>query len=300
MKWKKIANIEPLGLNRFWECSHLANPVIKIVGGKIWRIYCNTRDKRNRAYLIYIDLDPNNGFNVVGSSDTPLLSLGLLGAFDDAGISMGSIYTYKEYDYLYYLGWNLGKGVPFRNAIGLAVSKRNQEAFKKISIGPLLDRNIVDPFSISYPFVIRVGDKYKMWYGSHKQWGSTTDDMIHCIKYAESNDLINWSRSGEICLDTNNQHYAFSKPFVLLEGDIYKMWYSYRGDKYRIGYAESQDGIHWERMDHLVGIDVSPSGWDSEMIEYPCVFDYEGDRYMLYNGNGYGKTGFGIAVLEKD
>jgi hypothetical protein len=51
-------------------------------------------------------------------------------------------------------------------------------------------------------------------------------------------------------------------------------------------------------MDSRAGIGVSASGWDSEMIEYPFVFDHAGARYMLYNGNGYGKSGFGIAVLE--
>jgi len=76
------------------------------------------------------------------------------------------------------------------------------------------------------------------------------------------------------------------------------MWYSYRGSKYRIGYAESKDGISWIRKDSEVGIDVSSSGWDSDMIEYPHVFDHGGQLYMLYNGNGYGKTGIGLAVLE--
>ncbi|MDR0233611.1 MAG: hypothetical protein LBI31_02235 [Zoogloeaceae bacterium] len=36
-----------------------------------------------------------------------------------------------------------------------------------------------------------------------------------------------------------------------------------------------------------------------EMIEYSIVFDHGRQRYMLYNGNGYGKTGFGLAVLEQ-
>jgi hypothetical protein len=78
------------------------------------------------------------------------------------------------------------------------------------------------------------------------------------------------------------------------------MWYSFRGQAYRIGYAESEDGRQWKRLDSHVGIDVSTTGWDSEMIEYPFVFDHKGQRYMLYNGNGFGKTGFGLAVLEQN
>jgi hypothetical protein len=35
------------------------------------------------------------------------------------------------------------------------------------------------------------------------------------------------------------------------------------------------------------------------MIQYPHVFDHNGERYMLYIGNEYGKTDFGLAVLDE-
>jgi hypothetical protein len=76
------------------------------------------------------------------------------------------------------------------------------------------------------------------------------------------------------------------------------MWFSHRGEHYRIGYAESDDGIRWTRMDSEVGLTVSDSGWDSVGLCYPYVFDHKGTRFMLYNGNEYGKSGFGLAVLR--
>jgi hypothetical protein len=78
------------------------------------------------------------------------------------------------------------------------------------------------------------------------------------------------------------------------------MWYSYRdlNSTYRIGYAESFDGLKWTRLDDIVRLDLSANGWDNEMICYPFILDHEGSRYMLYNGNGYGRTGFGIAKLN--
>ena len=123
------------------------------------------------------------------------------------------------------------------------------------------------------------------------------------IKYAESNDGINWKREGKIAIGFRyKEEYAISVPRVHKEDGIYKMWYSYRGSPraltYRIGYAESGDGIDWIRKDEEVSLDVSESGWDSEMICYPYLFNHNSKRYMLYNGNGYGKTGFGLAVLE--
>ena len=76
------------------------------------------------------------------------------------------------------------------------------------------------------------------------------------------------------------------------------MWYCSRGAAYRIGYAESADGVKWERLDAQAGITVSESGWDSEMTAYPWVFSHKSTNYMLYNGNGYGRTGIGLAESD--
>ena len=46
----------------------------------------------------------------------------------------------------------------------------------------------------------------------------------------------------------------------------------------------------WTRRDDR-GLDPAGDEWESEMVEYPCVFEWDGQRYMLYNGNGYGRTG---------
>ena len=85
---------------------------------------------------------------------------------------------------------------------------------------------------------------------------------------------------------------------MLKEKGLYRMWYCYRGASYRIGYAESADGLDWTRMDARAGIDLAPEGWDSEMLAYPFVFDHAGRRYLFYNGNGYGRSGLGWAVLD--
>ena len=113
-------------------------------------------------------------------------------------------------------------------------------------------------------------------------------------------DGIDWRRDGVVAIDFPAATNMDFSAVVLRDPDRWRMWYSFRGPSYRIGYAESPDGIRWERRDGEAGIDVSPSGWDSEMLEYPFVFDHQGRRYMLYNGNDYSRTGFGLAVWEGD
>lgn len=138
-----------------------------------------------------------------------------------------------------------------------------------------------------------------MWYGSNLSWGTEQEQMNHLFKYAESADGVHWNPEGVIALQfKDSSEYAMSKPSVIRDKDLFRMWYSYRGAAYRIGYAESHDGIAWTRRDDAVGIEPSESGWDAEAICYPCVFDHDGQRYMLYNGGRYGDTGFGLAVME--
>jgi hypothetical protein len=177
-----------------------------------------------------------------------------------------------------------------------------------LSRGPkALFRNDIDPYSTFAPFVMKEKELWHMWYVSCTEWKIEEEKPKHYyhIKYAHSFDGINWIREGKICIDfLTEMEYAIARPMVIKENGLYKMWYSYRASSktstYRIGYAESTDAVNWVRKDEEVGLDVSESGWDSEMICYPYIFDHAGKRYMLYNGNGYGKTGVGLAVLEHE
>ena len=120
--------------------------------------------------------------------------------------------------------------------------------------------------------------------------------MNHVIKYAESEDGITWiPRDGSVIEGANDKEYAFTIPSILHDSHQYHMWYAFRGDAYRIGYACSDDGITWARDDEQCGLKPTGEGWESESVAYPFVFEHGGHRYMLYNGNDYGRTGFGLA-----
>jgi hypothetical protein len=62
------------------------------------------------------------------------------------------------------------------------------------------------------------------------------------------------------------------------------------------------DGKNWIRKDQDVGIDVSenPKDWDYEMIEYPLVIQHKNNLVMFYNGNHFGQTGVGYAILKNE
>ena len=71
---------------------------------------------------------------------------------------------------------------------------------------------------------------------------------------------------------------------------------------YRLGYATSKDLIYWERKDEQLNLrlELDKDDWDSKMLCYPHLFEFNEKIYLLYNGNDFGKHGFGLAELENE
>lgn len=286
--------------NQFdWMSKFATLPIAIHLEDDLYRIYFSTRDKSNCSHAAFIEIDINSPNKINRISSKPLLSPGKIGLFDDSGVQPCSILFHDNKLYMYYAGWCLSSKIPFHTYLGLSISEDNLN-FTKVSKVPILDRSNIDPYSIGWCFVMKENNKFVMWYESNIDWknSNSRQGQYFNIKYATSDDGINWKREGVVCLDLLENETILSRPSVLFDNGIYKMWYSYKQNyKYRIGYAESNNGIRWERKDKEVGIHLSDSGWDSEEIEYPFVFKHKSDIYMLYNGNGYGRSGFGIAKL---
>jgi predicted GH43/DUF377 family glycosyl hydrolase len=298
-KWVKYGKIFCPEGKYDWAVSHAANPVAENIEGDIFRIYFSTRDKSNRSSIGSIIISLSEPHKIIEESSEPVLKPGELAMFDDSGVSIGCIIKVGSLRYLYYMGWNLTVTVPWKNSLGLAISEDVDKPFKRYSRFPIIDLNEIDPYTISYPWVMKENGVYRMWYGSNLKWGANQEDMNHILKYAESKDGINWKRYGQIVIDSNYpKEYAICKPCVLKQDNDYYMWYSSRGHRYRIFWAKSKDGITWEKLGKDTRIDVSEQGWDSDMIEYPFLFEHNEKLFMLYAGNGYGKAGIGLAFLD--
>ena len=295
MRWRKLGLLFCARGQHPWMVSHASTPVAEVISGSLIRVYFSTRDAANRSSIAALVFDLQRPGEILDLAPAPLVGPGAPGWFDDSGASAGCLVRHGDRRLLYYVGWNLGVTVPWRNSIGLAVSQGG-DGFAKHAPAPIMDRGPADPFSLSYPWVMLEGAVWRMWYGSNTSWGPRKEDMRHVIKYAESDDGVSWRRSGLVALGlAGGTETALARPCVLRDASGYHLWFSHRGERYRIGYAQSADGLQWRRDDRRSGLDVSADGWDAEMVEYPCVFAAAGAHFMLYNGNGYGRTGFGLA-----
>ena len=311
MRWVKKGLIFKVDRQSEWMAHHACVPIADRVSDDVLRIYFGPRDTRGRTRTTFIEVEADNPSKVLRVHDRPVLDLGRLGAFDDSGVMPSCVVNHSGRKYLFYIGWSPAVTVPYRNAVGLAVSDDGGLTFERLFEGPIVDRTRHEPFFTASPFALVENGLWRLWYASSTGFVVVDGkpEPVYQIKYAESRDGAEWTRTGKPCIEYARQGEANARPCVLFDRGRYRMWYCFRGSRgyrtdpaesYRLGYAESPDGVRWTRMDDRVGIERSRDGWDAQMMEYPFVYEHKGRKHMLYNGNGFGESGFGWAVLEED
>jgi predicted GH43/DUF377 family glycosyl hydrolase len=268
------------------------------------RLYLGFCDERTVSRIAFIDVDVDDPLRVLTVCDKPVLDIGTPGAFDDNGVLPSCIVSRGNVKCLYYVGFQLGVKVRYCLLSGLAQSFDGGRTYERYSAVPVLERCVSDLFFRTAPFVMFDEGIWKMWYVGGGSWTEVRGKMlpIYRMKYLESEDGLNWRGEGVVCMDFENEdEHGFGRPFVMKDNGSYEMLYSIRSRSrgYRLGYAQSQNGKTWTRKDEDVGIDVSPNGWDSRAICYASIVKVGEKMYMFYNGNDFGETGVGFALLDQ-
>lgn len=316
MKWKKLGKIfDPTQHTLPHKCFAFAQSPQTLIFDDFVRIYFSTRAKDGEgkflSHIAYVDFDKSFR-KVLHISSNTVIELGKLGCFDEHGIFPINILRDGDRVMAYTCGWCRKVSVPVETSIGLAFSYDNGNTFIKHGNGPVLSSSLNEPFLVGDGFVVKYDETYHMWYifGSHWAEASAEEPVarVYKIGHATSIDGINWEKEGRAIIeDKLNKNECQALPSVMYFNERYNMFYCYReatgfrkdpARGYKIGYAYSFDLKNWFRDDENVGIIGTPGDWDSDMLCYPHVFALEDKIYLLYNGNEFGKYGFGLAVLE--
>lgn len=316
MKWGKLGKIFDPAEHKLPidSVGFAQSPQALVLDDRV-RIYFSTRERdqvgKYLSHVAFVDFDKGMK-QILGTSHQQVIALGELGGFDEHGIFPINVLRDGDRVLAYTTGWNRKVSVSADAAIGLAISHDNGLTFKKYGSGPVMAAALNEPFLIGDAFVAKYGSDYHMWYIFGTRWTQHSNaeplERVYKIAHAISSDGIHWRRDGRLIIpDKLNSDECQALPTVIELDGVYHMYFCYReaqgfrtqSDRaYRIGYAHSTDLINWVRADEQAGIDVSPDGWDSQMQCYPHVFKCEGRIYMLYNGNEFGRHGFGLAVLN--
>jgi predicted GH43/DUF377 family glycosyl hydrolase len=312
MKWIKKGHIYKPSGNLSWAGSYAQIPRPLLLEDRI-RIYYATRyyDALNLpiSQTSFIDVEKNELRKILYIHNEPSLKLGPKGTFSHYGIHPTMLINKQEEICFFYQGWNRSESVPYETEVGMALSEDRGLSFVKTSDNPIFGKSHEDPYYVNGVFIFNRGDEYLMFYSSGKEWieYGGRKESIYVIKSAISNDLINWQRNNREIIRPNLENECQNSATVINLYGRYHMWFCYRhaldfrneNRGYRIGYAWSDDLVKWNRDDSLAGIDISNNNdWDSQMVCYPHVFEFDGKVIMLYCGNYFGKEGFGYAELD--
>ena len=318
MTWQKKGlifhaqkNLSNIGLNEGFAQS----PQLLDMGNFV-RVYFSTRKEDfKQKYLsnvFFVDFDKKFK-KVLNVSRVPVVELGKLGAYDEHGIFPLHVRRFEGQIYGFIGGWSRRDSVSVDGAIGLAKSYDKGVTFVKESDGPILTSSVNEPFLIGDPFVVCHKKKYYMWYIYGTRWISSSEssfpERVYKIGMASSDNLKKWNKFGrQVIPDKIGPLECQALPSVCFYDNIFHMVFCYRYafgfrkkkcNAYRLGYAYSKDLINWTREDKILNLNRSQSGWDSDMICYPHLASFDKNLFLLYNGNQFGKNGFGLAVLIK-
>lgn len=320
MKWSKRGLIfDPAKHKLANNCLEFAQSPQTLVFDDFVRIYFSTRQKdietgKFLSHISFVDFDKTFK-KVLHVSDKTVIELGGLGCFDEHGIFPINILKHENKIYAYTCGWSRRVSVSVETSTGLAFSDDGGLSFKKAGAGPVLTASLHEPVLVGDSFVKVYNNSFHMWYIYGKKWikaqGNEPPARVYKIAHAVSPDGINWHKEEgkPIIADSLNENECQALPTVIKIGARYHMYFCFREatdfrknkDRgYRLGYAWSDDLVNWTRDDKHAGIECSETGWDSDMMCYPHIFECDSRIYLLYNGNEFGRFGFGIAELDKD
>lgn len=293
--------------------THATVPVF-LKSDKFWRVYFGIRDNCNKSVTTFVDFEPGNFGKIIQDCQLPVFARGNIGSFDEGGQMPTCVIKNGDDVYLYYIGWSVKLSVPLDNHTGLAISRDGGTTFDKFD-GPVLGKSIYDPYFTGTCYVLRMNDIWHAYYQSGVGWtppgasDNTSGRMepLYHIRHATSPDGIHWTPIEKPVIALKDDEAGICQVSVIKVQNKYLMWYCYRKmkdyrtepkDAYRIGFAMSVDGYKWERLDDYRSLRVSDTGWDSTMVCCPNVFWHDEKFWMLYNGNSFGKTGFGYAIWD--
>jgi predicted GH43/DUF377 family glycosyl hydrolase len=314
MNWIKKGLIFCPDNENEWMKEYAQVPTSVLLGNK-YRIYFTTRhypnsDKLPVSNIGFIDVNRENPKEVISISENPVLSLGSYGSFDEFGLMPADIIKYDEKTYfMYYTGWTRMKDVPYKTQIGLAYSIDECNSFRKYSEGPIVGENIHDPILVNGPSIIKENGVFNMFYSSATKWidYEGKKEVYYFVKHAKSENGIDWETNDKFCLNTLTSNEVQNAPRISKVGESYYLWFCYRdaikfrkesSSGYKLGLAISKDMSNWKRIDEQrIGISKSNFGWDSEMMCYPYMIQEKNILRLFYNGNYFGKSGFGYAEM---
>ncbi|MEO9804488.1 MAG: hypothetical protein ABJF04_14635 [Reichenbachiella sp.] len=303
MPWKKKGRIFVNDKKQYWNKQYCGIPTAYLLSDEKLRIYYYSMDDKMDGRISYIDVSAEDPKHILYVHAEPVIDIGSPGTFDDSGICPSAVISIEQKTYMYYFGVQRTEKTPYMYFAGLGEILDDDTIIRTQNV-PILDRTTNEPYLRSASTILKDDGRYMMIYVSANEWFTWNNKQYpkYILRKMYSKNGLDWNGKSDIVLNFEHEgEFGFGRPWLIKENGVYKLYYSIRStnEPYKLGYAESTDGVLWERKDYLMDIKRSKEGWDSEMVCYPCVVSTKYGKYLFYNGNQHGASGFGYAIWQE-
>jgi hypothetical protein len=309
-RWRRQGPLVSVKAGHPWWSSHAQLPTVLALSDRLWRVYFAARNGESRGRILAVDVDPTDDMRIVAEHFDPLLDRGPLGAFDHEGVCPSAVIVVDGQVRLYYIGIAVRRDVRMQPTIGLAVSDDGLN-FQRAFAGPVLGTGSFDPYFTSAPTVLRGVEGYYMWYVGGTEWRDINGeaDAFYDLRVARSTDGLSWDPRTQTALRADVMGAAgIGRPWATEIGAGRRLWFCRRGADYR-GPGEGAYRLYSMPIDEGGSLcqpiepvvfenPPGPEDFDSWMQAYACILPCGRDLVMLYNGNDFGRDGFGWARLS--
>jgi predicted GH43/DUF377 family glycosyl hydrolase len=308
INWTKRAMnpVLDLGPSGSWDDFHVEDPSV-IKDGSIYKMWYTGYDG-----LVYrigyatstngIDWKKNAGSICLSAlGDGCILDRGSSGHWDSAGVAHPTVIIDQSEPLhkfkMWFSGWN---GVNWR--IGYAYSMDGIIWTKHPAAVLDSGSSHWESIHVYYPSVLKENSVYRMWYSGNGQK----------IGYAESSDGLSWSRTSlNPVLDAGSSREwdggGVAVPMVIKDGSIYRMWYEGASPRWRLGYAESEDGLNFTKTPLNPVLDLGlPGTWEDNLVDEAAVIKDGSSYKMWYSGHdglsyriGYASAAYGSRFIKQ-
>lgn len=253
-------------------------------------------------------ISDHNGFSFDPNNVREILGPGKIGTYNDFGVmpSFVSPYTWQGTNAnrrssqinLYTCGWTSSETLPFHQEIG--VHTFDPDSLEVGSLNKILGRNARNPLYVTNPAHVSLANGYDLiFFVSCCSWRSEDSGKLESeyhIKY-EVYHQDEFVKEGE--LPRISGQIASCRPWPIQVENRLFIFFSARTTKadYNIYCCEFVD-LNYFSWTGLPLITLGEGSWYSKMACYPSAVVFESRIYLIFCGDGYGSTGFGIASCD--
>jgi hypothetical protein len=239
-------------------------------------------------------------FGLIAVGDAPVLDLGPAGGFDMDGVNPSQIIETDEGLLLLYIGWRRGPAeAPYTLFAGAALSHDGGRSFQR-QPEPLLPPRPGETLFRTAPFIHRTAGGWRLLYigGDRFVTGEGGKRLpLYSLMQMTGEDLLAWPGGGRVLMapDVAAGEIGFGRPVLApREGGARLMLSVRTRDGYRL--VETSPEIAPDKRPEMTDVALDPlEAWEQQMTCFGAVCRAGDNELLFYNGDGFGRTGMGLA-----